>query len=260
MLTQTDFMLKKTTAFYDTLTDILKVDGIISTGFDASYTVGEILHLKPRESSPQWYTLSYGFTPAFAEPNLQEIIKACADWRAKGYKVAICLWPINYQRMLKVCDAASIDKFEKIAAYVTSRLADKVDLFIDCLKFCEAGDFIDEFGHLYHRGKERLAEAMGREVSENFQLECFEGDLHQISNPVSAISWQEMKTAAEQLSRYEVVKSEELNKMKSELAEAKAKYDSERHRRLKIKSSLSWKMSAPIRAIGRALGLPNKVQ
>jgi SAM-dependent methyltransferase len=43
-----------------------------------------------------------------------------------------------------------------------------------------------------------------------------------------------------------------------ELANMKANYDSERDRRLRIKNSLSWKLTAPVRAIGRALGLPKK--
>jgi hypothetical protein len=43
-----------------------------------------------------------------------------------------------------------------------------------------------------------------------------------------------------------------------QLAEAKNQYEAERRRRLRIKNSLSWKLTAPVRAIGRALGLPKK--
>jgi hypothetical protein len=49
-----------------------------------------------------------------------------------------------------------------------------------------------------------------------------------------------------------------LHKMKNELAEMKNKYEIERYRNLKMKSSLSWKLTSPVRAIGRMLGLPKK--
>jgi len=50
----------------------------------------------------------------------------------------------------------------------------------------------------------------------------------------------------------------DMNKIKEELAKVKHEYDSEHRLRLRIQNSLSWKMTVPIRAIGRVLGLPNK--
>jgi hypothetical protein len=47
------------------------------------------------------------------------------------------------------------------------------------------------------------------------------------------------------------LRNDELTRLENELA-------SERRRRLKLKNSLSWQVTAPVRAIGRALGLPKK--
>jgi hypothetical protein len=53
-------------------------------------------------------------------------------------------------------------------------------------------------------------------------------------------------------------KNADRKKAGRDLAEIKNKYEAERYRRLKMKSSLSWKITAPVRIIGRALGLPKK--
>jgi len=55
------------------------------------------------------------------------------------------------------------------------------------------------------------------------------------------------------------VQTGKLKKMKGKFTRAQEKYESEQLLRMRMQNSLSWKMTLPIRVIGRALGMPKKI-
>jgi hypothetical protein len=52
--------------------------------------------------------------------------------------------------------------------------------------------------------------------------------------------------------------TKKITELENRLEAMKNKYELERCRNLKLKNSLSWKMTVPVRALGRALGLPRE--